>query len=404
MVPIDLHKLLEKTKKEIVKRFEEINVESYPVDFAWLLYALQHERDSPLFTENFEKLKIWSFSNDSERNDRNIGALALCMYFMGESNEATKILERIKAILERNLNKLQFRHNVLNDPGEMFLISLISDCLEENLRNQLLEISAKNIIGSISRKILFLASSIDFGMEPNKVENTAKKILVESELKKIEDVIAVLWFCKKFDKLSEYIPSLLVKLDKMFFILEEDNRISIPTQYLALLYEIISKELAGPHPLTIFSLYPFERELRRICEEHIKNKKYSTAISEALKKVKEILKEKAKESGMDPNKIKNLETKERIFIRELLNPRIPQNYRERDIEEIPIRFSELKDKGELNFQEGLALLLEGAWAAFRHPEAHYPENHQIRRLDPYEAIAILVLIDYLLKQIKKVKT
>jgi len=201
---------------------------------------------------------------------------------------------------------------------------------------------------------------------------------------------------------SEEIPSLLIKLNEMLFELEEDDRILLPTHYLALLYELINKEFTNPHPLTLFSLYPFDDELRKIIEGYFKSKKYSTAISEALKKIKELLKEKARESGMDIIKIENLETKERIFIRELLNPRIPQNYQEKDPKKIPLRFSELKDKGELNFQEGVALLLEGAWTAFRHPEAHYPEDHLSRNLNPYESIAILILIDYLWKQIKEI--
>ena len=402
MVFIDLCKILEATKKEIVKRFEEININSHPVDFAWLLYALQREKETPLFNENFEKLKRWSFTDISDRIDRNIGALALCLYFSRELNETDyiELIRKVETVLERNLNnyKLTFRHNVLYDSSEMFMVSLISDYLDERLKKKLQKIAYENIAGSIPRKILFLVSSINFGVKWEKVRKIARDVL--TDLKGSEDIIVALWLCENFNELNENIPSLLTKLYKIFSMLEKCDRISIPTQYLSLLYHTINKELAYPHPLTFFSLYPFEQELREICKEYFKYEDYSTAISEALKKLIDLLKKKARESNVSHDKIKELEARERNLIRELLNPKIPQNFKK---QEPPIKFIELKTCSEESFQEGLALLLEGAWIAFRHPEAHQPKDHITRKIVPYDAIAILTLINYLWRRIKNVK-
>jgi len=154
----------------------------------------------------------------------------------------------------------------------------------------------------------------------------------------------------------------------------------------------------------MFSLYPFDEDIRKICDEYFKSEKYSITISEAMKKLLDFLKQCAMEMESDEEKIKKLESKERDLIRYILNTRIPQNFQNRSSEEILVKFVEqIDDLPKRNFQEGLALLFEGLWVAFRHPVAHCPENHEIRRLRPYEAISVLSLIDYLWKQIKKAK-
>ena len=69
MVPINLHRMWKRLREEIIRRLEEVNVKDHPVDFAWLLYALQYEKDTPLFTENLKRLKRWSISDDSGKSD-----------------------------------------------------------------------------------------------------------------------------------------------------------------------------------------------------------------------------------------------------------------------------------------------------------------------------------------------
>jgi len=172
MVFVNLYRLFDKVRKEINKRLEEIEVRSHPIDFAWLLYALQNEKNTSLFHENFNKLKRWCHSDSSGKNDRDIGALAIYLFFEEKYNKNNhiKVIEKIEKILKRNLDKFMFKYSVINNPGEVFLLSLIARFLDENLRVALSETITGNLNGMPPRKILFLAAIKNFGLRANNIK------------------------------------------------------------------------------------------------------------------------------------------------------------------------------------------------------------------------------------------
>jgi len=406
---MNLYLVIDKVKREINRRLEEISVETHPVDFAWLLYALQYEKDTSLFLENFNKLKRWVQSDISGKNDRDIGALTIYVFLERKTNTINKriAIDKIKKILKMNIEKSMFKYSIINNPNIMFLLSLISEYLDNDIKIKTSETIIKNLKGLLVRKILFSAALINLGKNVSEIHTIINEIL-STTLERIDDRITLIWFFKKYriPLLTERIYDMWNDIIKELPTVEdENNRILLSTQILSLLYEALNLQLHFPEPFFVFSLYPLEKELREACEDYIKNKKYSTAISEALKKLLDLMKKEAIKIGEEDIKreIGKLETKDRELIRFLLNPRLPQNFKKRESKEIPLKFSkDVNNPPGKNIQEGLALMMEGLWVAFRHPEAHYPIDHEARKLDPYEAISILITIDYLWKQIKKV--
>lgn len=398
MVSMNLHKMLEKTKREITRRLEEVSVESHPVDFAWLLYALQYEKDTPFFSENLRKLKRWSISDASGKNDKDLGALALCVYFINKSHRTDRITVsgKVNEISERNLKKSFFKYSVLNNPGEMFLLSLISNQLEEEFKIKLSRSIMKNLSGTISRKILFLATLINLGVNEKGIKDVIYEIF-SIELERIEDMIAVIWFLKKYKEhkiidIIDKMSKIWHKINAMYLSIEDENgRLLLSTQNLALIYEAINIELKFPEPFFIFSLYPFEEEIRKVCEEYFKHGKYPSAVFQAVLKLIEFLKSK---TGID-------EPSETKLIRDIMKFKT----KEKKPSEVKLQFNEyLEYVSGKNEQEGLALIFEGIIKAFRHPKGHNPEDHELVKINPYEALAQLIFIDYLLKRVKNAKT
>jgi hypothetical protein len=76
----------------------------------------------------------------------------------------------------------------------------------------------------------------------------------------------------------------------------------------------------------------------------------------------------------------------------------------RDPARLLIKFNDHLDTDSgMNEQKGLALICEGIFSAFRNPKAHEPDEDELIKLDPYEALEQLIIIDYLMKRIERAK-
>lgn len=124
LMSLDFYELKNRIKKEITKRIEEISADTHPVDFSWLMYALQLEEDDPTFLEKVKELKRWAYSENSGKNDRDLGALSLCLYFLkDEKEESLEILvKKVRSLTGKNMSRPFIRKpNVLNDRGRCFV-------------------------------------------------------------------------------------------------------------------------------------------------------------------------------------------------------------------------------------------------------------------------------------------
>ncbi len=172
------------------------------------------------------ELENWALSEDAGKKNRDLGALSLYAYLKGKSNVERMVIEKIRLLLGRNISRPIIRKpNVLNDPGQVFCVSLVNYLLEPNISDKLVDIIKRNINGGLTRKILFVAALIELGEDPKEFK---KALLVEGE-ERFEDILTYLWLIERYrNVLSENILKYWVMFEKIYPYLETTEECSIP--------------------------------------------------------------------------------------------------------------------------------------------------------------------------------
>jgi len=388
LMNIDFYKLREKIRREVTLRIENLETTNYPLDVAWLLYSLSFEdrENNVIFKKGLNSLEKWALSNVSGTRDKELAPLSLCCYLSEKEEVFKKAMKKIKTILENNITKSPLpKFNVLNDPEQIFCISLLKEKMPDKYKTQLIEKIKKNLNGSIIRNIFFSAALYELGEE--------NPIILE-KLKSIEnpqDVILSLWLVEQYrNKIKSDILRFWKKFESIYPIIaidELEGGTKLSNRDLVLLYRTVTIEIKEPNPNMLFDLYPIQSEIKEIVQDYVKNKKYSSAVFEATKKPNEMIQNK---TG-----VKNKSEVELIqaTMKQIGNP---QN--------LTIQFNEFltEDSGK-NEQAGLAAIAEGIFKAFRNPRGHKPEDHPLLAIDPYEALSQLIIIDYIWKRIESAK-
>lgn len=384
MVPlsIDFYKLKEEIRKEIINRLERVEINNYSLNGAWLLYALSFEdrENSIFFDKGLNELEKWALSEVSGLKDKDLAPLSLCGYLSAQENIKTTIIKKVGIILTRALPKSETKFNVLNDPEQIFCVSLLKDKIDHKVKDQLVEVIKKNLSGRIARKVLFTAALFEFGKD---VEGLGFKSIEDAE-----DIITVLWLYERYRKKTkgELLP-LWRAFEKIYPSTEintSTEKSYISNMALAFLYESVTFEIKEPDPNMLFDLFPLHSEIKKNAKYYFKNKKYVAAISESAKKLNDFI-----------QSVSGITNKSEA---ELVQATMKQ------IKDPIIQFNEyLEEDSGKNEQSGLALIAEGIFKAFRNPKGHKPEDHPLLEMNPYEAIEQLIVIDYIWKRIDKAR-
>jgi len=387
MVPlkINLYELKEELKRALIHRLSAITPYEHPLDWAWIAYAFScdGQKNNPLFEQSVDALEKWAISEEAGIKDKNLAPLCLC-YFLSSnqdikhiiSNKAESILKRV--IIKKGITKF----SPLNDPEQVFCVTLGLKDIITKYSHQLIEIIIKNMNGRPLRKALYLASL--FEME----RNTHKLPEVEG-IQNPEDIITILWLFERYkSEHSEKIKFLWKSYENVhasigFDITDSEGLILISNRTLALLYETVTKETKGPNPDMLFDLYPLHPQIKKIAEKHFKSKNYVGAIFEATKKLNEFI-----------QNITEIKDKEEV---KLVQATMKQN------NPIIVFNDFFHEKSGENEHFGLALIAEGIFKAFRNPKGHKPEDHPMLKMDPYEALDQLIIIDYIWKRIEQAR-
>ena len=386
---INFYELKERIGREIINRITTIKINSYPLDSAWLLYALSigEKCINPFFEQGISELERWALLEESGKKNRDLAPLSLCAFLSTKSEIKKEFIKKVKGILTKALSKQDMRFNVLNDPEQIFCASLLLKN-DQDLGSQIASVVKKNINGRASRKVLFIASLMEFGENPKRffsvLKNTGNP----------EDIISLLWLFERYrrDIVNESLIGLWESFDAIYPSIEiastEEGTYALSNRDLAFLYEAVVKELTGPDPNMLFDLYPIHPEVKKIAYEHFKHKKYVTAVFEATKKLNEFIQHKTGIRNKSEAELVQATMKQQIG-----NPK-----------NLVIQFNEFlsEDSGK-NEQKGLALITEGIFSAFRNPKGHKPEDHPLVDITPYEALAQLIIIDYTWKRIENAK-
>jgi len=381
---IDFYKLKEEILRELIARIEKIEVASYPLDTAWLLYALSFEdgENNLSFKKVLNHLEIWVLSKLSGTKDKDLAPLSLCCYISNKEEVLEKAIEKIKSIIERNVTKSPLpKFNVLNDPEQIFCVSLLNEKLSEENKSKLIEVIKKNIGGSIVRNIFFSASLYEFG----------EKFDILEKLKSIEnseEVILSLWLVENYrNKINVEVSNFWNLFEGVYpriAINEANGENYLSNRDLALLYRAVTIEVKEPDPNMLFDLYPIHPEIKKIAQDHFKNKKYVSAVFEAIKKLNEKLQNV---SGIDNKSESELI---QATMKQISNP-----------DNLVVRFNEfLSEESGKNEQAGLSAIFEGVFKAFRNPKGHKPEDHPLLETPPYDALDQLIVLDYLWKRLE----
>lgn len=286
LLNIDFYGLREEIRREILKRIENIEIVKFPLETAWLLYALLCEgrKNNVPFENQLKTLENWVLSDSSGTKDKDLAPLSLAVYLSENEKVHQNAITKIKSILERNIEKeIIPKFNVLNDPEQVFCLSLINQKIPQELKNNIIEKIKKNITGSVVRKIFFSAALFEFGINNNNVTST-----IETG-DNAESVILSLWFVERYrgkispdTNLLDYWSS-FEKVYQTINIHKSEQENYLAHRDLALLYEAVLAEIKEPNPNMLFNLYPFHPEIKKITQDHFKSKKYVSAVFEATK-------------------------------------------------------------------------------------------------------------------------
>jgi len=335
-------------------------------------------------------LKNWCL-NRAGSEDRHLASLCLYGYLSKESEIKAKVKKISEEIIERNISRPKHKFNVLNDPEQLFCTALFGE-LTDQRKKDLLDTVRKSIYGRLTRKILLIAALIEFGEKAPEIPDLTR-------VEDIEEIILGLWFVERYRNIVERDVIECWRLFEKIYpsiVFGGEMGYNLSCRNLAFLYEAVNREIVEPDPNMLFDLYPLHPEIKKVSEPHFKNKKYPSAVFQALQKLEELINETIG--------IKDIYGVQ--LIKDVMNPKkiVDKKPEWKNPEELIVHFNEFLDEIHgRNEQEGLALISEGILKAFRHPKGHKPEDHPMIEMDPYEALGQLITIDYIWRRIQTAK-
>lgn len=394
---INFYTYKEDVKLALIRRKEQLNIDDCPLDWAWIAYAFNCEGtgSNPLLEPMLEQASKWTISEKALEYDRNIGALGIFCFVLNKAKHRNyeemnnRFLEKLKDLTAKKLHKF----HPLNDPEIVFGLSIglgkerskeISDFLLKHLKE---EAGSENL----KRRLLFTAALIELSTKTRLTD-----FLPPVDQIRIDELIPTIWFVERyksygtFQQIKPTLWSMFTK-SKEIFSFESYKEADISGQRilssadLAMLYEALVLETREPDPVMLFDNYPLHSRIKGGAVESLfKKGDYFNAVFEATKILNNFVRE---DTG--------LQESERQLMQKAFGGDDP-----------PIKFNPLNKKAtdfrsQKNEQEGLRLISEGMFAAFRHPKGHEPKDTSWGDLDPYGALGQLITISYIMTRIEQ---
>lgn len=386
MVPLDFHKYRREIARALFAQKDSLLTEEWDAFVAaWVAYALSKngfQNNLPL-EELANRLERRAAQDSSWEWQRNLGPLAFYCWLrehMGKPQDASitlRLSETVKCLNEDD------KLSLLKDAEEVFLLALGLRNIEE-VRAKLVAVAmAQMDKGPLKRRVLYVAALREMG------EN---RPVPQMDPQDPGDVIALVWCAERYpgelrrdgewQRFGNLVETISLDKDEA----RESQRV-LSVSELALLYEAVTREASQPDPMLLFHYYPLHPWVRQIAHDHFCNGKYVVAVEQSCKVLNELIQSK---SGVNDKSEAELV---QSTMKNISNPKY-----------LTIRFNEfLNEDSGRNEQAGLALICEGVFKAFRNPKVHKPDDHPLVQLDPYEALAQLVTISYLMVRIEKSK-
>lgn len=382
MVPVNFYQWKEEIRRALFRKAEAINDSWDPFIAAWLGYAFSIdglENNQPLLDllnrmERWLEEDVWSY-------ERNLGAIALILWLLKKAGKPLPqefVVQFLHKVLALNVDK---KLSLLRDPEQVFLLALGANTISnDSAKSRLIEVARGQIkLGPLRRKILIGVALRELGEQVD---------LPEGEPADEGDVIGLLWWAERYEdnkrQAWEHFSNIAERI-----VLDSENvsdaqRILTEPE-IAMLYEALMVETKHPEPDLLFDYFPFHMRIREVARDHFINQKYVAAVSEATKALNELI-----------QKVSSVNDKDEV---ELVQATMKQIS---DPSKLKIRFNNFLDEDSgKNEQAGLAAVCEGIFKAFRNPKGHKPEDHPLVRLEPYEALQQLVIINYMMVRVER---
>ncbi|MDR7415279.1 MAG: TIGR02391 family protein [Armatimonadota bacterium] len=389
MVPVDFYHYRRELRQALLRELEVLKDRWDPFAAAWLGYALSVEgtENNQPFEELVLKIRKWVEEEQVWDVHRNVGPIAAAFWLNRKAGRSLELEPEWFARLSDKVQQLgaDDRWSPLRDPEQVFLLSLGfqamgsdrgGECLQAILKTK--EISKREMgRGPLYRRILYAAALRELGDDVSRPQG---------EPQDEADIIARVWWAERYggNKREDWerfgsVQERIVFDEGVLL----SQRVLSPTEK-ALLYEAIVRETEHPDPQLLFDYFPLHRRVKQAAEGYFRAGKFVGAVFEATKVLNE---EIQKRSGIwDKNEAELVQA----TMKQIGEPA-----------KLRIRFNAHLDKESgKNEQAGLALICEGVFKAFRNPKGHLPENHELVRLDPYEVLHQLIVINYLLWRIE----
>jgi uncharacterized protein (TIGR02391 family) len=382
----------EETKRNLLRRWERLDLSEYPLDWAWIVYALSLDGtvQNPFLDQAVDQALRWVSSETAWEYERNLGALGLLCLVLHKANAkewdnlGTRIVARLRELIDREVGKF----SRLNDPDIVFgvtigVVTMLPSDSQERLQQHCLQ-SAQT--GNLRRRLLFLAAVIELGASLSPVSLPSGPL-------RVDEIPPALWFAERYrnylDK-DEHRRALWDELAaaKEAIILEpldqNNGGFVVSNVDLAMLYEALTFQTRAIDPLILFQNFPLHSEVKRLAESLFTQGEYVSAVFEAAKAFITAVKHKA---GY-PNDAKGKPLDGALLMQHVFCPKQPI-----------LKFNALASPSDKDEHRGLGLLAEGIVAAVRNPKGHMTKDKIA--LDAHEALEQLIVISYLLKRVDK---
>lgn len=382
MVPLNFHQWKQAIRLALLAKAETVATAWDPFEAAWVCYALSIdgiEYNQPLL-DLLDRMRRW-LEEDVWSYERNLGPIALSLWLLKKTGDLPQpefIDQLMKRVVALSTDE---KLALLGDAEQVFLLALgIGVTDNQPAKEHLIKISREQMhSGPLRRKILYTAALKELGQNV-----TAPNLKPNDE----GDIVGLVWWAEKYqgnkreawDRFSSVAERIALEPES-----DSDSQRILSVPEIAMLYEAVSQEVKYPDPALLFDYFPFHDLLRGVARDHFMNGKYVSAVFEATKVLNKLIQER---SGV---KDKSEAELVQATMKQISNPA-----------RLKIRFNDFlaEDSGR-NEQAGLALICEGVFKAFRNPKGHELEDDPLVKMDPYEALHQLIVINYLLIRVEK---
>lgn len=384
MVFIDFHQYRKEIRKTLLAQQESLAAEWDGFAAAWIAYALCADGlqgNGPL-KKLAGELERWRWDEGSWEVQRNLGPLAFCCWLQRhlgrpwDGPTCERLWTRVKGL------SVNDKLSLLRDPEQVYLLALgLDGVAQTEVKTPVVEAAKQQVgKGPLKRRILYAVSLRQLGHAADPFSTAPQDE---------GDLVALVWWAESYPgevARHEHWEAYSKSIEKVALSPvgagESQRVLSVPE--LALLYEAVTKQSHDPDPVLLFEYFPLHQRIRQVAGDHFRNGKYVVAVDQGTKVLNELIQQK---SGVRDKSEAELV---QATMKQIANP---ANLR--------IRFNDaLNEESGKNEQSGLALICEGIFKAFRNPKGHKPEDDPLIQVGPYEALAQLVTISYLMQRIE----